>query len=76
MKCDTEQKMKLEQLYKVGSEWVQIPLRPTFYSYFKESFRGEYHMYWLISLHSRDYLKKIWIKKSVATEEGDNRNKM
>ena len=25
--------------------WVQIPLRPTFYSYFKESISGEYHMY-------------------------------
>ena len=25
--------------------WVLIPLRPTFYSYFKESFSGEYDMY-------------------------------
>ena len=25
--------------------WVQIPLRPTFYSYFLKSFSGEYHIY-------------------------------
>ena len=24
MKCDTKQTMKLEQLYKVGSEWVEL----------------------------------------------------
>ena len=66
MKCDTEQTMKLEQLYKVVSEYelthgliaqsvraseqdsvdvAQIPLRPTFYSYFKKSASGEYHIY-------------------------------
>ena len=34
---------------------------PTFYSYFEESFNGEYHMYQFIPLHSCDYLKiKTW----------------
>ena len=30
--------MKIKQI-----KWVQIPLGPTFYSYFKDSFSGEYH---------------------------------
>ena len=32
-----------ECLYKYWS-WVQIQLKPTFYSYFKESFSDEYHI--------------------------------
>ena len=35
----------LEHLNGIQWPWVQIPLRPTFYSYFKESFSGEYHIY-------------------------------
>ena len=35
--------------------------RPTFYSYFKESFCGEYHMYQLIPLHTCDCLKNTCI---------------
>ena len=56
--------------------WVQVPLRPTFYSYFKESFSGEYHMYQLIPLHSCDYLNKISIKINVVTDEGNSQNEM
>ena len=83
--------MKLEYLYKVGSEcelkswpdssvrqsvriqwsWVQIPFGPTLYSYFKESFSGEYHMYQLIPPQSCDYLMKISIKTNVATNKGN-----
>ena len=48
----------------------------TFYSYFKESFGDEYHMYQLIPLHSCDYLNKISIKTNVATDEGNSRNEM
>ena len=55
---------------------VNIPLRPTFYSYFKQSFSGEYHMYQLIPLHSCDYLNRISIKTNVATDEGNSRNEM
>ena len=36
---------RLESLYGIQWSWVQIPLRPTFYSYFKESVSGEYHTY-------------------------------
>ena len=54
---------RLERLNGIQWSWVQIPLRPTFYSYFKESFSGEYHVYQLIPLHSCDYLNKISIKK-------------
>ena len=55
-----------------GIQWtqVQIPLRPTSYSYFKESFSDEYHMYQLISLYSLDYLKKISIRINVTNEIG------
>ena len=51
--------------------WVQIPLRPTFYSYFKESFSGEYNVYQFIPLHPCDYVKKKSIKTNVATDEGN-----
>ena len=30
---------------RIEWSWVQIPLKSTFYSYFKESFCVEYHMY-------------------------------
>ena len=56
--------------------WVQIALRPTFYSYFKESCGDEYHMYQLIPLHPCDYLNKISIKTKVATDEGNSRNEI
>ena len=56
----------LQVLYKINHIiyiciYIYI-LRPTFYSYFKESFSGEYHVYQLIPLHSCDYLNKISIK--------------
>ena len=54
---------------KIQWSWVQIPLRPTFYSYFKESVRGEYHMYQVIPLHTCDYLQKTSIKINVAPDE-------
>ena len=47
----------------------------TFYSCFKEFFGGEYRMYQFIPLYSCDYLKKILIKMSVATDEGNSQNK-
>ena len=46
------------------------PLRPTFYSYFKESIKGEYSISKLLPLHSCDYLQKTSIKTNVATDEG------
>ena len=57
---------------ETGIQWscVQIPLRPTFYRYFKKSVSSEYHMYQLIPLRSCHYLKKISIKINVATDEG------
>ena len=41
---------QLEHLNKIQWSWDQILLRPTFYSYFKKSFSGEYHMYQFIPL--------------------------
>ena len=35
----------IERLNGIQWSWVQIPLRPAFYSYFKQSFSGEYHVY-------------------------------
>ena len=46
----------LEHLNGIQWSWVQIPVRPTFYTYFKESVSGEYHVDQLIPLHSCDYL--------------------
>ena len=46
-----------------------MSLRPTFYSYCKESVSGEYHMYYLIQLHLCDCLKKSSIKENVVTYE-------
>ena len=63
-------------MYNVRWLWVQIPLRPTFYSYFKESFSDEYHMCQLIPLHSCDYPNKNSMKTNVATDEGNSRNEM
>ena len=48
--------------------WVQNALKQALYSYFKESVRGEYHMYQLIPLHSCDYLQKTSIKINVTTD--------
>ena len=36
---------RLERLNGIQCSWIQVPLRPTSYSYFKESFSGEYHIY-------------------------------
>ena len=41
----------LERLNRIQWLWVQIPLRPTFYGYFKESFSGEYHLYIYIYIY-------------------------
>ena len=61
-----------------GIQWslVQIPLRPTSCSCFKESFSGEYNRYQFILLHSCDYLKKVPIKINEATDEGNSRNEI
>ena len=67
------------QLYErngIQWSWVQIPLRPFFYSYFKASFGSEYHIYQLILLHSCDYLNKNSMKTNVATDEGNSQNEM
>ena len=61
---------RLERLNGIQWSWVQIPLRPTFYSYVKESVSGEYHVYQLILLHSCDYLQTPSIEINVATDEG------
>ena len=53
-----------------------MPLRPTLYSYFKESFSGEYHMYLFIPLHSCDYLKKTLIKIIMATDKSNSQNEI
>ena len=53
-----------------------IPLRPTFYSYFKESFSDEYQMYQFIPLHSCDYLNKNSMKTDVATDESNTQKEM
>ena len=56
-------------IHGIQWSWVQIPLRPTFYGYFKESFSGDYYMYQVIPLQSCDYLYKVSIKINVATDE-------
>ena len=60
----------MQRLNGIQWSWVQIPLRQTFYSYFKEY---EYYMYQLIPPHSCDYLKKTSIEINVATDEGNIR---
>ena len=67
---------QLEHLNGFQWSWVQISLGPTFYSYFKESFSDEYHIYQLIPPHSCDYLNKSSMKTNVATDEGNSRNEM
>ena len=37
--------------YGIQWPWAQIPLRRTFYSYFKESVSGEYHIYIYIYIY-------------------------
>ena len=44
---------RLERLNGIQWSCVQIPLRPTFYSYFKESFSGEYHIYVYVRQNSK-----------------------
>ena len=60
---------RLQHLNRIQWCCFQIQLRPTFYSYFKESVSSEYHMYQLILLHSCAYLQKTSIKINVATNE-------
>ena len=55
---------------------VQIPLRPTFYSYFLESSSGEYHMYQFIQLHSCYYFYKTLIKINMTTGDGNSGNEI
>ena len=61
---------RLEHLNGIEWLWVQNPLRPTFYSYFKDFVIDENHMNQLIPLHSCDYVQKTLIKINVATKEG------
>ena len=66
----------LEQLNWIQWLWVQIPLRPTLYSHFKELFSSEYHMNQVILPHPCYYLHNVLINKTVATDEGNSRNEM
>ena len=68
--------MIAECLNRIQWSWIQISFRPTLYSYFKESFSGEYPMYQLILLRSCNYLRKISIKINVATDEDNSRNEI
>ena len=52
---------RLERLNGIQWLWIQIPLRPTFYSYFKQSSVVN-TIYQFIPLHLWDYLMKISIK--------------
>ena len=54
-----------ERLNRIQQWWVQIPLRSTFYSYFKEFFSGEYHMCHSfcnthVIISSKFQLKQTW----------------
>ena len=71
---NTYQRKKLQSSEKILylMSQVQIPLTPTFYSYFKESFSGEYHINQFLPLHSCDYPNKILIKTNMATDEGSS----
>ena len=55
---------QLECLNGIKFSSPQIPLKLTFYSYFKQSFSGEYHEYQLIPLQSYNYFNKVTIKKT------------
>ena len=63
----------LERLNGIQWSRVQIPLMPTFYSYFKKPFSDEYHMYQFIPLQC-DYLCETSLKANVATGESKDRN--
>ena len=63
----------LGRLNRIQWSRVQIPLRPPFYSYFEESFSGEYHMYQYISLLTwvpmrRLCFKQMWQLTKTKTE--------
>ena len=60
----------LERLNGIQWSWIQIPLRPTFYGYFKEFVSGEYHMYQVIPLHWCHYLQRTSLKINVPTDDG------
>ena len=47
----------LERLDRIQWSWVQIALRSTFYSYFKESVSGEYHIFFVRSPHHKHFSK-------------------
>ena len=66
--------IQLEPLNWIHCSWVELPFTSTFYSYFKESFGGEYHMYQVIPLHSCDYSNRLPIKINVGTYEGKSWN--
>ena len=40
------------------------------------TFGGEYHMYHIILLHSRDYFNKTSMKINVATDKGNSPNEI
>ena len=52
--------------------WVQIPIKPTFYTYFKESIIGEYYMYHVILTNPCDNLYKVSTEINLVTEEGNS----
>ena len=60
---------QLECLNGIQWSWVQLPLESTFYSYFKESISGEYHIYKLIWSYSKisDKIVNNICKKNVIT---------
>ena len=53
---------------------VQIPLTPTFYSYFKEFFSGEYHVYLSFRYTHVITSRKLQLKTNVATDEGTSKD--
>ena len=73
---------RLERLNGIQWSWAQIPLRPTFYSYFKESFNGEYHMYHSfrythVITSSKLQLKQRWrLIKAIAEMKLDTEQTM
>ena len=52
----------LERPNSVQLLWVQIPLRASFYIYFREPVSGEHDIFQLIPLHSLDSVLKTSIK--------------
>ena len=53
---------------------VQIPLTPTFYSYFKEFFSGKYHVYLSFRYTHVITSSKLQLKTNVATDEGTSKD--